>query len=264
VGLTVALYLCTTKGHATLTAACASGVDIAYVVTAPAVGMDDDSHKAIEAECKTAGIPVYLWDAPPIHHADVVIAAGWRRLLDIEAPIVVLHDSILPRYRGFAPMITALVNGEPEIGVTAFMARPEPDTGPIVAQYRSLTREICMRITAGEPIRYAEQEHDRATYSVWRDDDDFRIDWTRDADRICRLVDAASSPFAGAWSTVAGAAVRVDRARPFPDVPIEDRQPGKVFRIDDGMPVVVCGRGLVKIERWRGAEPDTKLKVRFA
>lgn len=284
----VALYLMTSKGAAVLNAVLASGVEVAHVVTAPATGMADDAHETIVADCKRAGIPVFLHAAPPALSATVGIAAGWRKLLDVPN-LVVLHDSLLPRYRGFAPLVTALVNGEPEVGVTAFLARDEPDTGPIVGQrtlpvayparladvtarleplYAQLAMEICHSVKAGEPIRAAEQDHRRATTSLWRDEADYRIDWARDDRRIARLVDAVSDPLPGATSTLAGEPVRVLAAHPAGDVPIEDRQPGKIARLEDGLPVVVCGTGLVKVTDLRDWQGDslrvTKLKQRFA
>ena len=96
-----------------------------------------------------------------------------------------------------------------------------------------------------------------------------RIDWTRDDRRICRHVDAVSDPFPGATSTLAGQSVRVLGATTFPDVRIEDRVPGKVYRLFHGNPVVVCGTGLVLVTHLLDAVgksllPLTKLKVRFA
>lgn len=287
--MNVALYLVTRKGLSVLRAALDSGVEINHVVTAPATGMNDDSHEVILTTCKDRGIPVFLHAAPPMFRGDVAIAAGWRKLLDV-TPLVVLHDSLLPRYRGFAPMITALVNGEPEIGVTAFLAEAVPDTGPIIAQrslplayptkvayvierllplYADLAHGICEMVAMGDPLRAAAQDHVLATHSLWRDEADYRIDWTRDDRRIARLVDAVSDPFPGATTTLKGAPVRVLDAEVVPDVRIEDRHPGKIIRLEDGRPVVVCGTGLVRINDLRSLGGDTilplsRLKERFA
>jgi methionyl-tRNA formyltransferase len=279
--VTVALYLMTGKGEHVFHAALASSVEISHVVTAPAVGMNDRAHERIAGAAKDAGIPTFLHAAPPDYRGDVTIAAGWRRLLDVDN-LVVLHDSLLPRYRGFAPLITALVNGEREIGVTAFLARPEPDTGPIVGQrtlsvsyparmadvlfrleplYGELAHDVCAALLAGEPLRAAEQDHTRATYSVWRDEDDYRIDWTRDDRQILRLIDAVSDPFPGAITTLNGREIRVLAATVIPDVTIEDRRPGKVFRLDEGRPIVVCGSGLLRLDSLR--YEDSVIPVRL-
>lgn len=288
--MSVGLYLMTEKGEAVLDAALKSGIEIAHVTTAPATGMNDDAHLRIEQRAKGNAIPTFLRAHPPEYNGDVSIAAGWRWMLDVPN-LIVLHDSLLPRYRGFSPLITALINGEPQVGVTAFLAEEEPDTGPIIAQqsvpvvyparmrdvlerlipvYRDLAAEVCATLAAGEPLRYAVQDHARATWSLWRDEDDYRIDWTLDDRRICRLVDAASDPFPGAWATIPEDSlfVRVHGAVSEPDRMIEDRAPGKVAFFRDGDPVVVCSAGLLRITDLRddtGRAPvRVALKTRFA
>lgn len=223
----VGLYLMTRKGLAVLDAAVRDGVEIAHVTTAPATGMDDDAHREIEKAAKQLGVPAYLRAPAPEHRGDWSIAAGWRWMID-DPNLIVFHDSMLPRYRGFSPMVTALVSGERELGATAFWAKPglPADTGPIVAQrsfpitypiradeaidglcriYSWLTdRTLGMLAALGQPLTM-EQDESRASYSLFRDDLDYRIDWGWSADRIQRLVDAVSKPFPGAWTLMEGA-----------------------------------------------------------
>jgi methionyl-tRNA formyltransferase len=262
----VGLYLMTEKGLAVLHAALETGVEIAHVTTAIAKGMNDDAHLAIAAIAKERGLPTFLRSHPPEFDGDFSIAAGWRWMLDARN-LIVLHDSLLPRYRGFSPLITALVNGDPEVGVTAFLAEAEPDTGPIIAQrsipvayptrmrsvldrlvphYWSLANEVLLQLP---DLRYAIQDERLATWSLWRDEDDYRIDWNHDAYAIRRLIDAASDPFPGAWTTVAvrSLKIRVLDAEIVHDRRIEDRVPGKVSHFVDGTPVIVCGTGLLGI-----------------
>lgn len=277
--MSVGLYLMNEKGLAVLRTALDSGVELAHVTAAPAVGMADDSHETIAQLAKAAGVPTFTRAHPPEYAGGWSIAAGWRWMLDTPN-LIVLHDSLLPRYRGFSPLITALVNGDPTVGVTAFMAADEPDTGPIVAQ-RSISvshpttmRETLIRLTplyaeltaqllAEIPdVRYTAQDHSAATYSVWRDEDDYRIDWTQDDRSIVRLVGACSDPFPGAWTTHRDVVymcdgpgndrnvtrkVRITDAVVETDVRFEQRHPGKVAFIRDGCPVVVCGSGLVRV-----------------
>lgn len=263
--MNVGLYLMTEKGLAVLEAAVRTQVPLAHVTTAPATGMADDSHEQIEALAKSSGIPTFLRAHPPEFTGDWSIAAGWRWMLGVPN-LVVLHDSLLPRYRGHSPLITALLNGDPTVGVTAFMAADEPDTGPIVAQrsipisHPTTMRATLDRITQlyGElaaqvlpeipDVRYTAQDHSAATYSIWRDEDDYRIDWTQDDRSIVRLVGACSDPFPGAWTTGgAWAELRITDAVVEPDVRFEQRHPGKVAFIRDGCPVVVCGTGMVRV-----------------
>lgn len=265
----VGLYLMTEKGLAVLQAARRCDCEIAHVTTASATGMSDESHKTIEAFAKDCGIPTFLRAHPPDYAGDWSIAAGWRWMLDVPN-LVVLHDSLLPRYRGHSPLITALVNGDPTVGVTAFMAADEPDTGPIIAQrsipvsHPTTMRETLLRLTPlyGElaaqvlaeipDVRYTTQDHSAATYSVWRDEDDYRIDWSQDDRSIVRLIGACSDPFPGAWTTaflgkLPLVEVRITDAVVEPDVRFEQRHLGKVAFIRDGCPVVVCGTGMVRV-----------------
>lgn len=288
--MNVGLYLMTEKGESVLDAALQSGVEIAHVTTAEAKGINDDAHVRIAAQAKANGIPTFTLAHPPDYTGEWSIAAGWRWMLDVPN-LVVLHDSILPRYRGFSPLITALVQGEPEVGVTAFMAVDEPDSGPIVAQrripvsYPVRMREVLIRLNplyadlafgilidlqANGQVRYTAQDHSLATYSVWRDEDDYRIDWTKDDRTICRLIDAASDPHPGAWTARVvpplhsgwerdGELTRIPAAVPVTDKRIEDRCPGKVFQLRDGNPVVVCGTGMVLLPDG----PQMPLRTRF-
>jgi len=282
--MTVGLYVMTEKGLAVLGAAIDAGVEIAHVTTAEARGMNDLSHQQIGETAKAHGIPTFLRQHPPEFTGTFSIAAGWRWMLDVPQ-LVVLHDSLLPRYRGFSPLITALINGEPQVGVTAFLAETEPDTGPIIAQrsipvsYPARMRDVLDRLVplygdlaadvlAGD-LRSTPQDHAKATYSLWRDVNDFRIDWHADDRRVCRLVDAASDPFEGArcWFTRSGGErthlAHIVRATPEPDVRFEDRHPGKVAFIRDGCPIVVCGTGMVRILEMHGGGGIESVKTRF-
>src|SRR5690606_39106999 len=63
----------------------------------------------------------------------IAIAAGWRWLINYQlSQLVVLHDSLLPKYRGFNPLVTALLARDKEIGVTAILANKDFDCGDIV------------------------------------------------------------------------------------------------------------------------------------
>src|SRR6185437_6088104 len=71
---------------------------------------------------------------------DIVFAIGWRYLITKDAYTVppkgtlIIHDSLLPAYRGFAPMNWAIINGEKKTGVTLFYSAEGIDSGPIVDQ----------------------------------------------------------------------------------------------------------------------------------
>lgn len=285
----IGLYVMTAKGAAVLRAAIASGVDVAYVVTASDPGMVDDGRIEILRLADAADIEVHDRLTPVPDTATHTLAAGWRQLLDVRN-LIVLHDSLLPRYRGFAPLPTALIKGDSYVGVTAILATGEADHGPIVAQtpvevtYPARIRDVIdevalvyyamtLDLLADWPTRGREQDEKLATYSVWRDELDYRIDWTQTAEQIRRLVDAVGHPYRGAatfstWPAPIRFAreVRVLAAEEDGDVTVEDRRPGKTLFVRDGCPVVICGRGLLRLTDVRSGDSvlPLPLRTRFA
>jgi methionyl-tRNA formyltransferase len=129
--------------------------------------------------------------------------------------------------------------------------------------------EVTRTILAGRSLNSQPQDETAATYSLWRDEDDYRIDWSRDAASIRRFIDALGYPYKGASSELDGVLVRILDAVPEPEVQIEQRVPGKVIFVRDQQPVVVCGSGLLRLLDVRdetGAEsllPLRKFRSRF-
>jgi methionyl-tRNA formyltransferase len=224
----------------------------------------------IRASATGAGISFEGTRHPRFTDGDLVFIVGWQYLMPQKqaATLVVFHDSLLPKYRGFAPTVAALIKGERSIGVTALLPTANADEGPILAQaetaisYPIKIAEAIERqaeLMCGLAVEVAdrwrrnaleprEQDHRAASYSLWRDDQDYIIDWTRSAGEIARMVDATGFPYAGARTTHAGTKIIVDEAIPFDDLNFAIRAPGKVWRIDIGRPVVVCGSGLLRLD----------------
>ncbi len=168
--------------------------------------------------------------------------------------------------------MTALIKGDREIGVTALSPTDAIDEGPIIAQ-RALTisypvkiqtalelqaglmTEIAVDIVAQwrrGKLSSTRQQEDMATFSIWRDNADYEIDWSNSAVAIERFVNAVGSPYAGARTTVGGVeTVRVLDVTVLPDMPFEIRQAGKIWRLDNGRPIVICGSGMLRIDSCR-------------
>lgn len=201
---------------------------------------------------------------------DIAFAVGWQRMIVNSEKLVILHDSPLPRYRGFAPLVNMLVNGESKLGVTALKAAQQYDQGDILA---SGIVEIRYPITINEAIekiipcyeslvktvydygdewvlRGRPQNQSEATYSMWLDGADYRIDWRQSAKRIRRFVDAVGEPYAGAQTCVGKLKVRILEVEEYPDVVIEARNQhlGKVIFVNEGNFVIVCGEGLLQLK----------------
>jgi len=223
-----------------------------------------------------------------------MVCVGWRYLVPAEmrkwlgGRILATHDSLLPRYRGFAPLASALINGESEVGVTVMLAAEEVDAGDIVYQEKvkvnpadtiaTLTKKVIPLFTRGvtESLRKlvkgtlmgTPQDHSKSTYSVWRDEDDLWIDWNESAEFIERMVRALGPPYMGARTRMRDEIVVIHSARILPDFPFEIRQPGKVWTLSQvGAPVVLCGRGMLLIQEATAGDrpliPMKNLRVRF-
>jgi methionyl-tRNA formyltransferase len=142
-----------------------------------------------------------------------------------------MHGSLLPRYRGRAPVNWAVLFGERETGATLHYMTEKPDAGDIVAQTAvpilpdDTAREVLDKVTvaaemtldrvlpallAGTAPRIA-QDLAQGSYYGGRTPEDGAIDWSRDATTIHNLVRAVAPPYPGAFTTVGGRSARVLR-----------------------------------------------------
>ncbi|GAB3856397.1 hypothetical protein GCM10028822_28730 [Hymenobacter terrigena] len=281
------LYLMTEKGYRVLQHIVAhlDTSAVALVVGAPDPGLAQDFFAEIQSLCAQAGIPFQRRNAHPVVLTTYAMAVSWRWLITDASTVIVLHDSLLPRYRGFAPLVNCLINGEPIIGVTALYGTSEFDQGPILGQaarlvqyplriadaiqlvvecYLELITQLWPGLQASQLPAGTPQHEADATYSLWRDEQDYRINWQADSATIRRFVDALGWPYQGASTLLNGQLHRVLAAEPEPDVRIENRTPGKVLFMRAGQPVVVCGTGLLRLTALRTSDGGEALPfVRF-
>ena len=251
------------------------GIDVPLVVT-----HEDDAGERIwfdrVADVASArGIPVIApadADAPDVVtrirelRPDFLFSFYYRRML---APTLLaiptraalnMHGSLLPKYRGRAPVNWAVLHGERESGATLHYMAEKPDAGDIVAQTSvpilpdETAREVFDKVTAvavatldrvlpalvaGNAPRIP-QDLSQGSYFGGRKPEDGRIDWSRPAREIHNLVRAVAPPFPGAFTTVAGEELRVLRTR------IDDEStlagPARLF-LDGTRLLADCGGG---------------------
>ena len=248
-------------------------LNLAFVVGALDTNIHKDYNTEIRKLCSEYGIAYYDRDESGYKDLKVeyLLAISWRWLIKTEntPPLIVLHDSLLPRYRGFAPLVNSLINGERKIGVTALFASNDYDRGPIIGQtqtdiqypikiekaidliaecYVYLVLDIFHKIKSNSDIYATPQNESKATYSLWRTEEDYKIDWHQSSKKIKRFIDAVGYPYLGAFAFVGKRKVRIFEVSQISDITIENRSPGKVIFMEQGNPVVVCGKGLLKIE----------------
>jgi methionyl-tRNA formyltransferase len=221
----------------------------------------------------------------------VSFAIGWKWLIrGNEGEIYIFHDSLLPRYRGFSTLVSHLLNKEEYLGVTLFEADDHFDTGKIISSnkvkvlypikiekaidklssvYAGLLVEFYQKLLRNEAIELTPQDENLVTYSVWRDEDDYRIDWHKSSDYLKRFVDSVGFPFLGAFSETDGAKITISEVEEYADCILENRVPGKVLFLEEGHPVVICGNGMLKIidatdrQSGRSILPLKKFRTRF-
>ncbi len=225
--------------------------------------------------------------------ADLNFAIGWRWMLPSDDSLVIFHDSLLPRYRGFAPLVNALVAGEETIGVTALRGAENYDSGPIFSQqsaeisypikiaaaiervlplYADLVVSVYTEFAKGGKLTFRDQDEALASYSPWRDESDYLIPWSESSAYIKRFCDAVGSPYKGAMTYWGRKAIRVIEVNELADIDITDRSKhiGKVMYKKSGHPVVICGSGLLQITDARfedtveGIFEELPLRVRFS
>ena len=237
--------------------------------------------------CREKGIPVRLpgkVNEPPwpqrIRAAapDLLFSFYYRSMLGKEILSIPrlcamnLHGSLLPKYRGRAPVNWVLVHGETETGVTLHVMMEKPDAGDIVAQAavpiafedtaltlygkmekaaERLLSEILPRIAAGE-IPRRRNVLEKGSYFGGRKPEDGRIDWTRSAVEIYNLIRAVTRPYPGAFSMLGGEKCLVWRALPVPaeGVP-EVPAPGKMVVAGGGTSLQSAGGCLTTVRAER-------------
>ncbi len=268
----VSYYIMSRKGYLVLQALVKYGYrkHIEQVIYAEDINVVEDYTEEIKNICITNNIDNFIRQDAPKSKAGFIVAISWRWLIPVtnNQKIIVLHDSLLPKYRGFAPLVSALINGEKKLGVTALFASEQYDRGPIIKQttidvqyplkindaidkisncYVILVLDIMKMIISNQVIKTVEQEESEITYSLWRDEKDYNIDWSRDATYLEKFINATGFPYKGAVSSMGKELIRIEEAIALDDVVIENRTPGKVIFVEKGNPVIVCGNGLLKI-----------------
>jgi methionyl-tRNA formyltransferase len=207
---------------------------------------------------------------------DVLVVAAYGLILPgpiLEWPArgcINIHASLLPRWRGAAPIQRALLAGDPQTGITLMRMDQGLDTGPIIARHAV---SIAERETAGSlhdklaaigaraivgalrelqrnrQLPAEAQAQDGATYAAKLDPAEAVIDWSASADAVDRSV-RAFDPAPGAQTTLAGAALKIWEASPQRG---RFGLPGVVVRAATGGIVVACGEGALNVTQLQRA-----------
>ena len=194
--------------------------------------------------------------------ADIAVVVAYGLILPqaiLDAPrhgCLNIHASLLPRWRGAAPIHRAIMAGDAETGISIMRMVAGLDTGPVLMAEPTpivpteTTAELHDRLAAMgaqmiilaldriDALVAVPQPATGVTYAAKIDKSEARVDWSRPADEIDRLI-RGLSPFPGAWVEVAGERVKLLRAKPANGQGV----PGQVLT---GF-TVACGDGAVEI-----------------
>ena len=270
----ITLYLMTRKGYEVLR--CLLNNNFKNLISEIIIGRDDnieaDFANEIIALCEDNTISYYERNEDYKVVSNYSIAISWRWLIpENKSKLIVLHDSLLPKYRGFSPLVNMLINKESKIGVSAIFASQEYDKGAIIDQsateinypitiseaielisqdYTKIILRIFDTLNNGQQLKAVEQNEALASYSLWRDENDYFIDWEKDSNNILNFINSVSSPYKGAAAYINSfQKIRILEAKIEDDLRIENRDVGKVIFIKNKFPVIVCGTGLIKLTK---------------
>jgi methionyl-tRNA formyltransferase len=191
-----------------------------------------------------------------------------QEVLDIpELMPVNIHASLLPRYRGAAPINWAIINGDKKTGVTIMYVTAKMDAGPAIAQKEieiedkdtALILEDKLSICGAQLLMVAleaiekrdycltEQQEEEAVYAPKLKKDTGVIDWTASAVNIHNQIKGLH-PWPGGFTTYRKKMLKIFSTQVLPVFPSHKPLPGEVIRADQHGIVVACGRGFLEVK----------------
>jgi methionyl-tRNA formyltransferase len=202
---------------------------------------------------------------------DILLVVGWTQLIKphlLSVPRIAalgFHASLLPKYRGRAPVNWAILNGETETGNTLMVLEPGADEGDIVCQRRILILydddcrtvyekvsqtecemldEVLALIRQGHLPR-TQQDSTAATVMPKRRPEDGLITWSWTSSRLYDWVRALTHPYPGAFTFLDGQKIMIWKATIAGST--TNDSPGTITLDSDGWPLVVTGSGYLRL-----------------
>lgn len=196
-------------------------------------------------------------------NADLAVVAAYGLILPravLDAPAqgcLNIHASLLPRWRGAAPIHRAIMAGDAETGVCIMRMEAGLDTGPVLSRAATpiapeettgdlhdrlaqIGAKLIVETLARLPLPEVPQPEDGVTYATKIDKAEARVDWAQPAEQITRQI-RGLAPFPGAWTDAGGDRIKLLGARRVDG----SGTPGTVLHDF----TVACGTGAVQITR---------------
>ncbi len=288
------LFLGSRRGYAVLKKLIAAKANICGILCLVEDPHEEQYHPKVTALAKEHDIELFYSDKVKSSEysqvlqkikPDIAFAIGWRYLITKEAYSIpaqgtlIIHDSLLPTYRGFAPMNWAIINGEEKTGVTLFHIAEGVDCGPIVDQLATeitlqdtaktvdekiikLYEEIIIKnlpaLTAGT-AKATPQNEALASYTCKRTPSDGEINWQQSALQIYNFIRGLTHPFPGAYTTLRGQKILIWSAElPAKNLNYVGNVPGRILGKVNGMIEVLTGKGILRLGRLQFVDEEEK------
>lgn len=206
-----------------------------------------------------------LWES--LNTIDLMFCVSWRYIIPpsiyerASIGTFVFHDSMLPKYRGFAPSVWSIVNGESYTGASLILISEGIDEGDIVDQEsvkidaKDSIADVLEKVTKtyltilerniskllSNKFSLKPQDHNMASYTVKRTTLDYKIDWTQPAKVCYNLVRGCTRPYPGAYTLFNGMKFIILKADLSDSRVYEVYAPGRVTsKVNNGLSVL-CG-----------------------
>lgn len=196
-------------------------------------------------------------------HLDAAVVAAYGLILPqpmLDAPsrgCLNIHASLLPRWRGAAPIQAAILAGDTETGITVMQMDAGLDTGPMLLRQSvpitpqtttaslsellaAIGARLILETLSSSPLQLRQTEAD-ATYAPKLSREDGRIDWHKPAETIDRQI-RAFDPWPGTFTTLAGHPLKVLAAKPADG----SGAPGTAL---DAALTIACGTNAIRLTR---------------
>ncbi|MBA7604605.1 Methionyl-tRNA formyltransferase [subsurface metagenome] len=210
---------------------------------------------------------------------DIILVVAYGQILSshiLNIPkigCINIHGSLLPKYRGAAPINRAIINGEKETGITFMFMKEKVDAGEIIFQEKIdiLPDETCgelyyrlsdlsartlpkllEKIKSGK-IERIPQDNKLVTFARKMNKEDGKIDWSDKGEKVYNLI-RGTIPYPGAFTYYKGRKLKITRARFLDDYQDEtdaiSPKPGRVVKIEkDSIFISTGDKGIIKILR---------------
>ncbi len=232
---------------------------IARESTLPLIEIDNPNTVEMGVAIKKTGVDVLLLAAYGAILKENILSA-------VTYPLNI-HPSLLPKYRGVAPIRRAIMHGESKTGVTIFIMNKEIDTGEIVIKKEldigqdevateleqrlanfsvELALDVLKEIEKGKPLALTQQNEGVALYAPKIRKEELQINWVENAGKVAGKIKGLSYK-PGAYTYFRGERLKILRALAIPEKPTGSN-PGEIFKVGDKI-AVACEEGSVEVSQ---------------